>query len=354
MGNLELAEFEKDAENRNMFLSRAEIAVERGSALTQQLLSFSRKQTLFPKVVEANKLVSETFKLIERTLGEIIEIETQICDGSLPIKIDTAMFSNAVLNLSLNARDAMPNGGKLTVSTTKAELDGEITGEDNIPLTGLYACLRVTDTGHGIAREHLDKVVDPFFTTKEVGEGSGLGLSMVYGFIEQSGGHIEIDSEPGKGTTISLYFPLTEEKMENSDDPYPIHQSKVKSTVQSRTILLVEDDPGVLDITKRVLIDIGYEVLEAVDGPSAEKILSEKSEVIDMVFSDMVMPRGISGLDLVKLIKSEYKHIKVLLTSGYPDTIAGEPQARLSGVEILAKPYKKAELAKTIDEVFLS
>ena len=347
LGNLELAEGAKTDDERNRLLSNAKNAVDRGAALTQQLLSFSCQQTLSPKIIYANDLISDSLRLIERTLGENIEIETLLSEQPLPVKIDTAMFGNALLNLALNARDAMPKGGRLTITTTKVELRGEMEGEDNEPLVGPYVWIMISDTGHGIDKKNLERVIDPFFTTKEVGEGSGLGLSMVYGFIQQSGGYLKIYSARNKGTIVSLYVPVTDEKPEQDaglEDSY-------KPISQARTILVVEDDPDVLNTTSRLLTDLGYEVLEGADGPSAKDMLEEKSNTIDMVFSDVVMPKGMSGIELAEWVRDEYKHIKVLLTSGYPD-IASNSSAQPDGVKLLAKPYKRAQLAKAIDDAF--
>ncbi len=219
-GNMEMAEYANTDDDRDELVSNAKKAVDRGAPLTQQLLSFSHRQTLSLEVVDLNEIVLNSLRLIERTLGEAIEIVRRFSEEPLPVKIDTAMFGNALLNLSLNAKDAMPDGGQLTIATTPVELDGDIAEEDNEPLTGPYALITISDTGHGIYKDNLDWVVKPFFTTNEVGTGSGLGLSMVYEFLNQSGGHLLINSKQGKGTTISLYVPLTEEKAKAIDDAF--------------------------------------------------------------------------------------------------------------------------------------
>jgi len=217
------------------------------------LLSFSRRQSLSPKVIEANELISDNLRLIGRTLGEDIDIKIQLSKQLLFVKIDPSMFGNALLNISINARDAMPNGGTLTFTTKTLELTGEIIGDDFKPLIGQYVLIMISDTGYGIEEKLIDHVVEPFFTTKEVGGGSGLGLSMVYGFMEQSGGKLKIDSTQGKGTTISLYIPLEDVK---SIEP-AVQPTSFQSTTEKENILIVEDDPDVLSITKKLISGLG-------------------------------------------------------------------------------------------------
>jgi len=346
MGNLEMAmeQMEPDAPLRNN-IENALKAIDRGSALTQQLLSFSRQQALSPAVTDVKQLVEGTLTFLERTLGENIRIDTRHVGGESPVNIDAAVFSNALVNLALNARDAMPDGGTLTVQTTTIELTGETIGLDNKPVYGSHALITVTDTGGGISQDDLEQVLEPFFTTKEVGKGSGLGLSMVYGFVAQSNGYMNITSIKDEGTTISIYLPISDEKtveIKSQVTPFP-------GTKVSLAILLVEDDQQVREATSATLIDFGHKVIEAKDGSSALNILSQNLSDIDLVLSDVVMPNGMSGIDLAQKIAVNHSHIKILLTSGYPDKIAAGGEIKAMNIELLAKPFRRAQLAVAIE-----
>ncbi|MEH6405615.1 MAG: response regulator [Sneathiella sp.] len=346
MGNLELAmeQLEPDAPLRKN-IENALSAVDRGSALTQHLLSFSRQQALSPAVTDVKQLVEGTLTFLERTLGENIRIVTKHAGGESPVNIDAAVFSNALVNLALNARDAMPDGGTLTVQTETIELTGEIIGLENKPTYGAHALITVADTGGGISQDDLEQVLEPFFTTKEVGKGSGLGLSMVYGFVAQSNGHMNIASKQEEGTTISIYLPISDEEPVDKD----IQAAPFCGAQISQTILLVEDDQQVLEATSATLIDLGHTVVQAKDGSSALDILSRRSTDIDLVISDVVMPNGMSGIDLVKQIAVDHSHIKILLTSGYPDKIAAQGEIKALNIELLAKPFRRAQLAAAIE-----
>ncbi|MEH6497718.1 MAG: PAS domain S-box protein [Pseudomonas marincola] len=346
MGNLELAleQVEPEAPLRNSIQNALE-AVGRGAALTQHLLSFSRQQALSPAVTNVKQLVEGTLSFMERTLGEDIQIMASHVGEESRVNIDAAVFGNALVNLALNARDAMPDGGTLTVHTTAVMLTGETIGLDKEPTYGSHALITVTDTGSGMSEKNLEQVLEPFFTTKEVGKGSGLGLSMVYGFVTQSNGHISIASKEGEGTTISIYLPISDEEYIDKDtETTPPSDVKI-----SKTILLVEDDQQVRATTSATLIILGCKVIEAEDGPSALEILKQRSSDIDLVLSDVVMPNGMSGIDLVKQIAIDHPHIKILLTSGYPDRIAGGDKIKAMDVELLAKPFRKSQLAAAIE-----
>ncbi len=347
MGNLELAmeQVAPDAPLRKN-IENALMAVDRGSALTQHLLSFSRQQNLSPSVTDVKHLVEGTLTFLERTLGETIRIVTKHVDGESPVNIDAAIFSNALVNLALNARDAMPDGGTLTVETANIELTGESIGLDNEPAYGAHALITVTDTGGGISQDDLEQVLEPFFTTKEVGKGSGLGLSMVYGFVAQSNGHMNITSKKDEGTTISIYLPISDEKPVDKDN----QSAPLPGAHIYQTILLVEDDQHVLEATSATLIDLGHTVIEAKDGSSALAILSQKSSDIDLVLSDVVMPNGMSGIDLVKQIAVDHSHIKILLTSGYPDKIVDQDEIKAMDIQLLAKPFRRAQLSTAIED----
>ena len=326
-------------------LDRALRAVDRGAKLTDQLLTFSRQQVLEPKTVEVNTLLFDTIDLLLRTLGEDIDIKTAF-DTHIPsIKVDPGMLENAILNLALNARDAMPDGGKVTIKTANVDLDGKLFYDNQSRLTGPHVLISISDTGTGIKKKDLDPVFEPFFTTKDVGEGTGLGLSMVFGFVKQSGGHMTLDSERGKGTTANLYFPVAESLDTETAESTPRPPTEVTGT---KRILVVEDDDDVRKTAVRMLSTFGYGVLEAEDGPSALKVLGKHSKDIGLVFSDVIMPSGMSGFDLANELKHHYQHIKVLMTSGYPENLINRKYIDGTGIRLLRKPYKKADLAKAV------
>ncbi len=344
MGNLEAA-MDKTQVNGALRdnLERTLGAVERGATLTQQLLSFSRQQTLSPTIVNANELIADTLKFLKRTLGENIQIDTKYSDEELLVNIDTAVFGNALVNMTLNSRDAMPDGGILTVRVTSIEPNGQQLGTSLEPVYNPHVLITVADTGAGIEKKFIEHIFEPFFTTKEVGKGSGLGLSMVYGFVSQSNGYINVKSTKGEGTTISLYLPIVDEMRDVNEDvaPFPnIHFNK--------TVLLVEDDEQVRNTCSLTLANLGCNVIEANDGPSAIDIIEERSEDIDLVFTDIVMPNNMSGLELAKKIAVDHKNINILLTSGYPDRVAEQNDLMVLGIELLAKPYTRAQLAAAI------
>ena len=342
-GNLELLRETGDLKDEPLeMLRRAIAAVDQGSNLTDQLLTFSRQQTLNPKTIEINTLLFDTVGLLTRTLGEDILIKTAFETHIPLIKVDPGMLRNAILNLALNARDAMPKGGTLTIKTARVDLDGKVFYDNQGILTGPHVGISICDTGSGIKKKDLDRVFEPFFTTKGIGEGTGLGLSMVFGFVKQSGGHVSIHSKKGKGTTIDLYFPETDSLDLKTKESTPRPQTEAKG---SETILVVEDNEHVRMVTVAMLSRMGYEVLESKDGLSALKVLGKNGNGVDLVFSDVVMPSGMSGIDLSNELKRNYRDIKVLMTSGYPDKVLGNKN---TGVRLLRKPYKKADLAEAV------
>ncbi len=346
-GNIELAVKTSGLEGRSRDrLLRAMAAVDRGAHLTDQLLTFSRQQTLIPKPIDTNTLLSDTINLLMRTLGEDIDIRTVFAEDLPSIYVDPGMLGNAVLNMALNARDAMPKGGKLLIYTSQVELAGEFLKDDGVAISGPHVMITVFDTGSGMDEETLNHVFEPFFTTKDVGEGSGLGLSMVFGFVKQSGGHVTIDSKRGQGTTINLYFPATEnldaEKKEKSAT-----RPKAEAT-GTETILVVEDDEDVRRTTMSMLNRLGYTVMEAEDGPSALKVLDKSGKDIDLVLSDVIMPSGMSGYDLANELRRHYQDIKVLMTSGYPEKVIDKDDIHGTGITLLRKPYKNTQLAAAV------
>lgn len=346
MGNAELLEEVLAGDVRSRALAEMITgAAQRGAELTQRLLAFARKQPLDPKEIVINELTAGMEPLLRRTLGEHIAIEFVRGAGLWQALVDPAQLESALLNLCLNARDAMPDGGSLTMETGNVLLDQHYADQHPDVQPGQYVMVAVTDTGAGIAREHLGRVFEPFFTTKETGKGTGLGLAMVYGFIKQSGGHVGLYSELGEGTTVKLYLPRVMSEQ--------IRVTEMDENVQpiggTETILLVEDDDGVRRYAHDQLVSLGYTVIQAADGPQGLEIIKMRDD-IDLLFTDVVMPGGMSGRVLADEAKKLRPKLKVLYTSGYTDN-AIVHQGRLDpGVLLLTKPYRRRDLALRIRE----
>ncbi|WP_166038076.1 PAS domain S-box protein [Sphingosinicella sp. YJ22] len=350
-GNLELAQRQL-AGSGNARLERnianALTGSERAAVLTQRLLAFSRRQPLAPKPIDPNKLVTGMSDLLHRSLGETIAVETVLGAGVWRIEIDPNQLENAILNLAVNARDAMPDGGKLTIETANTHLDRAYVAENSEVLPGQYVAICVTDTGTGMDEETIARAYEPFFTTKEVGKGTGLGLSMVYGFVKQSGGHVKIYSEPGEGTCVKIYLPRlagdVREDEEKDAAPVPGGDGR-------ETILVCEDDEDVRAYTVEVLRELGYRVLEAVDGPAALRRLEQRDGEIDLLFTDIVLPSGMNGEVLAQQARAMRPDLKVLFTTGYARN-AMMHQGRLDpGVELITKPFAYAELAARVRDM---
>jgi PAS domain S-box-containing protein len=316
-------------------------AAERCAELIKHLLAFARKQTLQPRNVDINHAVLDIEKLLRPTLGEQIEIETILEPGSTTSHIDPSQLANSVLNMAINARDAMPDGGKLLLETRNVVLD-EAYAEANVEVRpGPYVMLAVSDTGTGMPADIRDKVFEPFFTTKEVGKGSGLGLSMVYGFVKQSGGHIKIYSEPGHGTTIRLYLPPASA---GADAALP---AAAPIAGGSETILVVEDDPLVRNFVVAQLNGLGYRTIAAADSRAAMAVV-ENGEPFDLLFTDVILSGGMTGRQLADAVARHRPGLKVLYTSGYTDNSIVHHGRLDQGVLLLTKPYRKPQLAQTI------
>ena len=321
-------------------------AGERGAELTKRLLAFSRRQMLQPVTFEPNGLVENMARLIRRTLREDIEVVTALTPGVSNAYADRAQLESAVLNLAINAQDAMPDGGQLTITTGQAELDTAYQQDHPEVRPGSYVMISVTDDGHGMAPDVRARVFEPFFTTKEVGKGSGLGLSMVYGYVKQSGGHVSIYSEVGLGTTIRLYLPV------DAATRAAVADASVQERLQigREWVMVVEDDPTVRKFAVFCLESLGYRVTPTDNGRQAERLLAQGLE-IDLIFSDVVMPGGMSGWDLATRARELRPGIKVLLTSGHPlETLQTHSRA-VASEAILNKPYRKAELARRVRAV---
>jgi signal transduction histidine kinase len=316
-------------------------AAERCAELIKQLLAFARKQPLQPRNVDINSTVFDIAKLLRPTLGEQIEIETILEREVTTSHIDPSQLANSILNMAINARDAMPNGGKLLLETQNVLLD-EAYAEANAEVQpGRYVMLAVSDTGTGMTAEVRDKVFEPFFTTKEVAKGSGLGLSMVYGFVKQSGGHIKVYSEEGHGTTIRLYLP-----------PAHGHAETVISAVApisggTETILVVEDDSLVRNFVIAQLHSLGYKTIAAADSRAA-LVHVESGQPFDLLFTDVIMPGGMTGRELAVEVAKRRPGMKVLYTSGYTDNAIMHHGRLDEGVLLLTKPYRRPQLAQMV------
>lgn len=333
------------------FIQPAIAAGKRGAELTQRLLAFSRKQPLQPVALDINVVVMGMEDMLVRTLGEDIEIDWQLADTTWLAEADKSQLDNVILNLAVNARDAMPSGGRLTIETSEVTLHSDFGGSHGEIPEGEYLLMLVRDTGSGIAKEVMKKVFEPFFTTKDVGKGTGLGLSMVYGFAKQSGGQVSIYSEPGEGTTIKLYLPRT--------DTANVAGAAVQQEDQTRraqggdeTILLVEDDPAVRRIVTRMLDRLGYLVLEAEDGATALAVLEENS--VDLLLTDVVLPGGMSGPDIARQALQQVPGLPVLYMSGYTENAILHHGRLDEGINLISKPFSNAALEKCVRDVLES
>jgi PAS domain S-box-containing protein len=316
-------------------------AATRATDLVKHMLAFARKQPLQPRNVNINDAVGEIAKLLRPTLGEQIEIET-ILREDLPLShIDPSQLANALINMAINARDAMPNGGKLLLETSNVTLDESYARSNPDVQPGAYVMLAITDTGTGMPQAVQEKAFEPFFTTKEIGKGSGLGLSMVYGFVKQSGGHIKIYSEVGHGTSIKLYLPPAQGQAISA------HALALSDSGGSETILVVEDDSLVRVFVVSQLQSLGYRTLVAANSKEALAHL-ERGASFELLFTDVVMPGGMTGRELAEAIQKERPAIKVLYTSGYTDNSIVHHGRLDEGVLLLTKPYRKPELARMI------
>jgi signal transduction histidine kinase/CHASE3 domain sensor protein len=316
-------------------------AAQRCAELIQHLLAFARKQPLEPRNVDVNAAITDIAKLLRPTLGEQIQIETALEQGPTTSHIDPSRLTNAVLNMAINARDAMPNGGKLLLETHRVLLDDAYAQANLDVAPGAYVMLAVSDTGTGMPPDVQDKAFEPFFTTKEVGKGSGLGLSMVYGFVKQSGGHIKIYSEEGHGTTIKLYLPPGKGETEVASVATPAATGGVE------TILVVEDDNLVRNFVTAQLQSLGYKTVAAPDARTALALV-ELGEPFDLLFTDVVMPGGMSGRQLAEEVAKRRPGVKVLYTSGYTDNAVVHHGKLDEGVLLLTKPYRRNQLADMI------
>jgi two-component system, NtrC family, sensor kinase len=341
-GNLDLILRRSDDSGRVRRLAEAALqATQRGERITQQLLVFSRRQVLRPETLNLNRVLVEFEALMTHAVSEKIDLQLQLDAALDPSRIDRAQFEAALLNLMVNARDALPNGGRVVIETRNVLLDQAYADQNPDARPGAYVLVSVSDNGVGIDPSILPHVFEPFFTTKDVGRGSGLGLSQVYGFAEQSGGHVKIYSEVGIGTTVKLYLPKASERLIAGEKQQLI---PLRSANGGETVLVVEDDEAVLAMAIESLTDLGYRVLVAHDSQEALAIV-KGSERIDILFSDIVMPGGINGAQLAVEARRLRPDIKVLLTSGYTAAALSNEHGLPEELPILSKPYRRDELA---------
>jgi PAS domain S-box-containing protein len=341
MGNLEMLE-ERLAGEDLALLEDAREAARMGAELTGRLLAFARRQPLRPRAVDLGRAVPEAVALLRRTLGAAIEVRATLTPELPPVLADPGQLQNALLNLAINARDAMPGGGRLTIEAAEVELDADVAEARPGLHPGRYVMLAVGDTGTGMSPEVRERAFEPFFTTKRPGAGTGLGLSMVYGFVKQSGGHADLYSEPGCGTVVRLYLlraDVEDRAGEAGQASLEAHRGR------GETVLVVEDDPRVRRVTARRLRELGYAVLEAADGPLALSVL-EQHPGVDLLLTDMVMPGGMTGADLAVAARAQRPRLAVVLSSGYaaPESLRELPEE----TGWLRKPYAAADLARAL------
>jgi len=321
-------------------------AAERAASLTQQLLAFSRKQVLQPKVLDLNEIVIEMQKMFSRVIGEDITLVTHLHPSLAGVKADQSQLEQVLMNLALNARDAMPQGGRLKMETSNVELDEAFVSENPGTAPGRYVLLKVIDTGHGMTPETLEHLFEPFFTTKGAGKGTGLGLATVHGVVKQSGGHILVRSEVGKGSCFEVYLPAetgpAAARIEGQVTGY--------ATRGSETVLIVEDQPDLREITRILLDAYGYHVLEAGNAAEALRLVTEPGTTIDLVLTDVIMP-GLSGRQLVEQVQSTHPAMKVIYMTGYTDDMVFHHNVLEPGVELLQKPFTREELVRKVRSV---
>ena len=344
MAELLSADVANDAELLPM-VRAIDDAAARGAQLTQRMLSFARKQPLQARVIDLNEIVVRMTTMLQRTLGEDIAVKTALTADPWPAFADASQLEDVLLNLAVNARDAMPNGGQLLIETTNTHLDDHYALQNVEVAPGDYATVIVTDSGTGMSANVMEHAFEPFFTTKDVGRGTGLGLSMVYGFVKQSHGHVKIYSELGHGTSIRLYLPkaggLATAPTHAAADAIAAHHGS------GETILVVEDDAGARTVAVTILKSLGYCVLEAEDGKTALAALDD-AHAIDLLFTDLIMPNGMSGFDLLRKAREQRPGLRALFTSGYSKQFIEGRGEFDSSVPLVSKPYRKQRLADAV------
>ncbi len=352
LGNLDLAQRRLMKGNADIMrhLENAMDGAKRGASLTQRLLAFARRQSLSPAVIDVNGLVASMSELLRRTIGERVEVECVLAGGLWRTYVDASQLESAIVNLAVNARDAMPDGGKLTIETMNGYVDEAYAAENAGAVPGQYVVVAVSDTGTGMPKEVLDRAFEPFFTTKDVGRGTGLGLSQLYGYLKQSGGHAKIYSEIGRGTTVKLYLPrhVGAEQLA-SPERAPAAETLLPGGRPEEVILVVEDEPRVRATTVEALRELGYTICEAADGAAALQLLEERNDVV-LLFTDVVMP-GMTGRELADQVLKTRPDMKILYTTGYTRNAIVHGGRLDPDVDLLPKPFTTAELARKVRAV---
>jgi two-component system CheB/CheR fusion protein len=346
IGNIDLLrDLKGDDPDADELIREALEAAFRGADLTRRLLAFARQQPLRPQRVDVNALVAGITRLLSRTLGEDIEISLDLSPEAWPVVVDPAQLEATLTNLATNARDAMPDGGRLMVVTSNRNLDTDYAAQHTEVVAGGYVIIEVSDTGCGMTPEVMDRIFEPFFTTKSRDKGTGLGLSMVFGFIKQSGGHISVYSEPGIGTSFRLFLPRM------TTDSSTVEESLALPVVHGRgeTVLVVEDNAALRRVVVRQLSELGYQVVEAENGAAGLQLLEEQS--IDLLLTDVVMPGGVNGHELARRARQRWPQIKIVFTSGFSEArLNGELDPLPASTPLLSKPYRKEDLASAARE----
>src|SRR5581483_5028380 len=319
-------------------------AARRAAGLTRQLLAFSRQQLLEPRVLNANEVVTGLEKMLRRIIGEDVDLVTKLAPSIGHVRADPGQIEQAILNLVINARDAMPSGGRLVIETSDAQFDEQYTSDHGIQAEGPYVMIAITDSGQGMDKATIARIFDPFFTTKEQGKGTGLGLSTVYGIVKQSGGFVWVYSEPDHGATFKIYLPRVDAPVEAPTVPAP-----VRSTAGRETVLVVEDEEALRRVAERILLRDGYTVLVAATGDDALALAEKSSKPIDLIATDVVMP-GLAGRDLVQRLLTLHPSAKVLFMSGYTDD-AMLRHGISAGTAFLQKPFSGIALTHKIREI---
>jgi signal transduction histidine kinase/CheY-like chemotaxis protein len=346
LGNAEaLVDQLRDNDRLRVLAELTQAAAERGAELTNRMLAFARQQALEPQAIDANKLIAGMDALLRRTLGEDQEIQIVRRAGLWPTMVDPSQLESALLNLAINARDAMPNGGKLTIETANVHVDDEYAAAHDEVTPGQYTLISVSDTGCGMSPETVARAFEPFYSTKGVGKGTGLGLSMVYGFAKQSGGHVKLYSEVGNGTTVKLYLPRADAMAVEAAAAVAIDERG-----GSETVLVAEDDDMVRAHVARMLRELGYTVILATNGPEALAIV-ESNVAFDVLLTDVIMPGGMSGRVLADSAVLRRPGLKVLFMSGYSENAIVHHGRLDPGVQLLRKPYARRELAMKLRRV---
>jgi two-component system CheB/CheR fusion protein len=346
IGNIDLLrDLKGDDPDADELIREALEAAFRGADLTRRLLAFARQQPLRPQRVDVNELVAGITRLLSRTLGEDIEISLDLASEVWPVVVDPAQLEASLTNLATNARDAMPDGGRLMVVTRNRNLDADYAAQHTEVVAGGYVVIEVSDTGCGMTPEVMDRIFEPFFTTKSRDKGTGLGLSMVFGFIKQSGGHISVYSEPGIGTSFRLFLPRM-----TAYTPM-VEESSAMPVVHGRgeTVLVVEDNAALRRVVVRQLGELGYQVVEAANAAAGLQLLEEQS--IDLLLTDIVMPGGINGHELARRARQRWPQIKIVFTSGFSEArLNGDLGPLPASTPLLSKPYRKEDLASAARE----